>query len=368
MILDFLRDVLSDIYWLMAISVIGSFAVATNIIPKIIFMVNHHKLNEVPGHRSSHTKATPTMGGLAFFIAFILNLFLLKKIDVDAIGLNLAAAMTLIFIIGFKDDLAVSTPRARILVEIVAISMIFFNTGFHTPSFEGFLGMQQIPQLLMDVLHIIIILTIINAYNLIDGVDGLASSIGISILSMLGLIFFLVELHYYFILCLALISMLLAFLRYNFSHENKIFMGDTGSLIIGFSIAFLSLKFLTMENNYFLNFSFRPENKLIIIAAILSVPLFDMLRVIGVRLLNKKSPFVADRNHIHHILIDYGWPHYKIALILSFINYSLAILIFYLASFLPSFYMLLILIVIFLVLLFTCHILKRNITTNANKK
>ncbi|OBQ55592.1 hypothetical protein VQ01_09150 [Tamlana sp. s12] len=329
-------------------------------------MVNHHNLSEQPGHRSSHTRATPTMGGLAFFVALILNLFLFKQLDIDEIGLNLAAALTLVFIIGLKDDLAVSTPRARILVEIIAIFIIFFHPGFHSLSFDGFLGIYKAPQLLIDILHILIILTIINAYNLIDGVDGLASAIGISVFSMLALMFYKIDLHFYFILALTLISMLLAFLKYNFSHQRKIFMGDTGSLIIGFCIAFLCLRFLTVDSLLYNYFAFKPENKLFIITGVLAVPFFDMLRVIGVRLLQGHSPFTADRNHVHHILLDLGMPHYKIAVILGGLNYVLAILIIYLSAQFSSLGMMAMLLVIFLLFLSVFYKLKTQIPIKQN--
>lgn len=358
---NMLTNILTNPIILTLICCFGSFRLVNYLIPKIIFMVNHHNLSEQPGHRSSHKRATPTMGGLAFFVALILNLFLFKQLDHDDIGLNLAAALTLVFIIGLKDDLAVSTPRARILVEIIAIFIIFFHPGFHSFSFDGFLGIFKAPQLLIDILHILIILSIINAYNLIDGVDGLASAIGISVFSMLAMIFHKMDFHFYFILALTLISMLLAFLKYNFSHQRKIFMGDTGSLIIGFCIAFLCLRFLTVDSLLYNYFAFKPENKLFIITGVLAVPFFDMLRVIGVRLLQGASPFKADRNHIHHILLDLGLPHYKIAVILGGLNYVLAILIIYLSAKLSSIYMLFVIFGLLAMLLITFHLLKSKI-------
>ncbi|AUS05827.1 MraY family glycosyltransferase [Pseudotamlana carrageenivorans] len=361
-----LTNILTNPTILTLICCFGSFGLVNYLIPRIIFMVNHHNLSEQPGHRSSHTRATPTMGGLAFFVALILNLFLFKELDHDHIGLNLAAALTLVFIIGLKDDLAVSTPRARILVEIIAIFIIFFHPGFHSFSFNGFFGVYRAPQMLIDGLNILIILTIINAYNLIDGVDGLASAIGISVFSMLALIFYKIDLQFYFILALSLISMLLAFLKYNFSHKQKIFMGDTGSLIIGFCIAFLCLRFLTVNSLLYNYFAFKPENKLFIITGVLAVPFFDMLRVIGVRLLQGSSPFTADRNHIHHILLDLGLPHYKIAVILGGLNYVLAILIIFLSAHLSSLGMMAMLFIIFLLFLSVFYKLKTRIPIKQN--
>ena len=131
--------------------------------------------------------------------------------------------------------------------------------------------------------------------------------------------------------------MLMAYLYYNFSTTKKIFMGDTGSLLIGFCIGFLSLKFLSIDVSLYSHFSFKPENELFVLGAILSIPLFDMFRVIGVRLLQGKSPFYPDRNHSHHVLIDFGMSHFKATMLLGFINYMFVILIIKLACYLNSF-------------------------------
>lgn len=355
------KEILSNLAIVSMLTLICSFALVNYLIPKIIFMVNHHNLSEQPGERSSHVKATPSMGGLSFFVVLILAIFFFKYFDEEEVGLNLVAALTIIFIIGLKDDLAVSTPKARLLIEVLAISIMFFNSRLHISSFDGFLGIKTVPELMMDLFHIIVVLSIINAYNLIDGVDGLASTLGITIFSMFGLIFYTMGMDFYFLLCLCLIGILLSYMRYNFSHERKIFMGDTGSLLIGFCMAILSLKFLTMESIKFEYFSFEPENKLFIIAAILVVPLFDMFRVIGVRLLQGNSPFSADRNHIHHILLDLGLPHFGVALTLGLLNYVLAILLIFISSYLNSFYMMVVLLILFLTLLAVFYKLKTRV-------
>jgi UDP-N-acetylmuramyl pentapeptide phosphotransferase/UDP-N-acetylglucosamine-1-phosphate transferase len=145
-------------------------------------------------------------------------------------------------------------------------------------------------------------------------------------------------------------------------------MGDTGSLIIGFCIGFLTLKFLSMDASLFSEFSFRPENKLIVIATILFIPLFDTVRVIGVRLLNKKSPFYPDRSHIHHILIDSGLSHYKASMFLGNLNLGLVVLFIILSSYFNSFQMITFLIITFVFMLILFYKLNKNIqSTNVFK-
>jgi UDP-GlcNAc:undecaprenyl-phosphate/decaprenyl-phosphate GlcNAc-1-phosphate transferase len=359
-----IEEILSDLYIVSILIAIFSFLLVYFLIPKIIFMVNHHNLSERPNSRSSHNQATPSMGGLSFFVALILSIFFIKYFDEDNIGLHLVAALTFIFIIGLKDDLAYSTPRARLLVEILAISIIFLHRDYHANSLEGLLGIFDLPQVLTDIVHILITLTIINAFNLIDGIDGLAPIIGITIFTIFGLIFFSLDLYFYFLLCLSLIFMLLSFMRYNFSNKNKIFMGDTGSLLIGFCISILSLKFLTMENSMFEQFAFGPENKFFIIAGIIAVPLFDFFRVIGVRLLQRKQLFEADNNHIHHIFLGLGMPHYSISMALGLLNYALAIVIIYFSAYTSSFQMFLILALLFIVFWLSIYQLKKRINKN----
>jgi UDP-N-acetylmuramyl pentapeptide phosphotransferase/UDP-N-acetylglucosamine-1-phosphate transferase len=356
-----LSDLLSNLYLIALLSVIGSFIVTMFIIPKIIWIVNSLDLIDHPDDRSSHESSTPTMAGVSFFLTLVFAIFFIKIWDLDSVGINLTAALTLIFAVGLKDDLVMSSPRAKIGGEVIAIFFVLFCGCMQITSLEGFLGIQNIPTIVSYALIIIMILTIINSYNLIDGIDGLASTIGIVIFSVYALIFYETGLSFYFLLSLSLIGILCAFLRYNLSSTKKIFMGDTGSLIIGFCIGFLTLKFLSMDASLFSEFSFRPENKLIVIAAILFIPLFDTIRVIGVRLLNKKSPFYPDSNHIHHILIDSGLSHYKTSIFLGVLNVGLAVLFIFISSYFNSFQMITALIISFAFMLILFYKLKENI-------
>lgn len=167
--------------------------------------------------------------------------------------------------------------------------------------------------------------TIINAYNLIDGIDGLAAMVGIVILIIYATIFYMTNDYFYFLLSLTLNGCLIAFLKFNLApidSNKKIFMGDTGSLIVGFIISVLTLKFLALSpDSAKQNLPFLIENIPLIAISILIVPLFDTARVFTIRLASKRSPFSADRNHTHHILIDYfKMSHRKASLIIGGFN------------------------------------------------
>lgn len=354
-------NIMNNVYLIALATLAGSFALVMYLIPKIRYIVLRRNLTDNPDKRSSHKISTPTMAGVAFFLTLILILKLFDGWDVDNIALSLTGALTIIFALGLKDDLIVSTPRAKIGGEILAIFFILFCDGLQINSLDGFLGIYDIPIVASYGIIALMILTIINSYNLIDGIDGLASTIGIVVFGVFGFIFFILSLHFYSILCLSLIGILLAYLRYNLSKTDKVFMGDTGSLIIGFCIGFLALKFLALDASLLTSFSFKPENKLFVIAALLFIPLSDTLRVIGVRLMNKKSPFSPDNNHIHHILINSGLSHVKASLFLGLLSLSLSILFISLSRHFNSLQMFGILIIAFLLFLGLFNKLKNNV-------
>ena len=220
-------------------------------------------------------------------------------------------------------------------------------SGLHL---HGFLGLNELDPILSSFLIALGMLTIINSYNLIDGIDGLAAIIAIIIFVSFGMIFFITGgFWFYILICIAFTGMLFAFLRYNFSNKSKIFMGDTGSLIIGFCIAVCSVRLLTMQPVYLSKLSILPENIFFLILAILWIPLFDMIRVVCIRLKNKQSPFYPDRNHLHHVLIDRGLRHHQVAIIIGIINYLIIILIGISSIYLNYLQMLVLVIILFLI-------------------
>jgi len=361
-----LNEYMSDLVIVSFLSVLNSFLLVYLIIPKISWVIMRRNLHDHPDERSSHKTATPTMAGVSFFITLIMTAFFIQNFDYDHIGMNLIAAVTLIFMVGLKDDLVVTAPKTKLGMEILAILFLLFSSKMQVLTLHGFLGIYEIPIAISYPAVILLLLTIINAFNLIDGIDGLASIIAIIIFSIFSLIFFATRNYYYFLICLSLIGTLLAYLNYNFSHTRKIFMGDTGSLIVGFCIGFCALKYLAMDVTNFHRFTFKPENELIVLAGILFIPLFDMFRVIGVRLLNSKSPLYPDRNHMHHVLVDTGLAHYKVALLLGGANYLIVVLFLFFSSRCNYIQMLGILLVTFVALL--CLFYKLKLKNKLRKK
>ncbi len=312
----------------------GSFFITYFLIPKIVWVAREKELVVKPDHRSSHHIVTPSFGGVAFFICFILCYSFLRSEFELMNSPFLIPAVTILFIIGLKDDLVVSTARAKIIGQLAAITILFLNNDFWQISFYGFLGVGELPIYISVPFIYLFMIGFINAYNLIDGIDGLASIVGVVILSGLGLIFYVVGFEFYFLVCILLIGSLLAFTRFNFSKslKRKIFMGDTGSLFIGFLIGYLSIKVLSLSLSEVLQLNILPENLVPILLLINSIPVFDTLRIMLARKLAKQAIFTPDRNHVHHILIDLGNTHLKTSMMLASINIFLIIIGYLLAQ------------------------------------
>lgn len=348
---------------ILSLFLIGSFLITYFVIPKIIKVVSFKNLLDEPNKRSSHKKVTPTLGGVAFYITIILSFFFLKKWDADEFSLNLMVSLTVLFIIGLKDDLVAVSARTKSIAQIIAISfLIFDNSSLLLDSFEGFLGMSKINYWVYILFVYFSIFFIINSYNLIDGIDGLASSIGIMIFSIYGTVFYLLNQYYYSLLCFVIVGVLLAFLIFNLSEKRKIFMGDTGSMIIGFLIGVLTFKLLTI-NSQVDAINILPENLPIVLASVISMPILDTVRVFIIRTMNKKSFFIADRNHMHHIFVDHGYSHRRTSFFIVLINLIISGIIYLLSSVLNSISLLfvfLLLSTIFYIVLFYFNLKKEN--------
>lgn len=312
---------------------IGSFLLTYLTIPKIIGVVEYRRLMDDPNSRSSHKKKTPTLGGIAFFYTLIFALFFIKDRALFNEGLYIIPGLTILFIVGLKDDLVVLSPGTKLIAQIASIMFVLSNEGFTIYSLNGFLNVYEIPYFLYLIIGGFVMLTIINSYNLIDGIDGLASVVGIVIMIIYTTIFYLSGESFFALISITTNACLMAFFGFNISSNKKIFMGDTGSLIVGFIISILTLKFLSLRPEDYEGLPFLLENAPIIAISILIVPLFDTARVFALRIANKKSPFSPDRNHVHHILIDFwGLSHKQASFIIGCFNIIFVVLFIILGS------------------------------------
>ena len=317
-----------------AISVfIGSFLLTYLTIPKIIKIVEYKRLMDDPNKRSSHSSKTPTLGGVSFYYTLVFVLFFIHGRDLLDEAIYIIPGLTILFMTGLKDDLVVISPGAKLMAQVIAVAFILVNPSFTIHSFNGFLNIYEIPYYLYLIIAGFIMITIINSYNLIDGIDGLASVVGIVILTIYTTIFYTTGEYFFALISVSLNACLLAFFGFNISSERKIFMGDTGSLIVGFIISVLTLKFLALTPDAYVGLPFLLENAPLIAISILIVPLFDTARVFAIRIANKRGPFSPDRNHTHHVLIDFwGLSHKQASFIIGCFNLVFVVLFIVLGS------------------------------------
>lgn len=294
-----------------------AFMITFAAIPIIIQVATTKKLFDHPDERKIHMLPIPSLGGLGIFAGFVLaSLFTISFSQAPDFQYFFAAALV-IFFLGLKDDILVLSPMKKFIGQVVAAFLIVYKGGLVISSMHGFFGVHELPESFSLVFTYFTIIVIINSFNLIDGVDGLAGSLGLMTSLVFGIYFYVIGEIEYATLAFCLGGSLIAFLIFNHSPA-KIFMGDTGSLLIGMVNAILVIRFINVADS--------PASTIPIAAspaigfAILMVPLFDTLRVFSLRILSRRSPFSPDRNHIHHLLMDHKLSHAAITYICVGVN------------------------------------------------
>ncbi len=286
-------------------------------IPVIIEVAKDKKLFDEPGERKVHNVVIPTLGGLGIFAGFIFaTLIGVPPSDASVLQYFVAAIM-IIFFMGIKDDILILTATKKFVGQLIAAGIIIKFGGIEIKDLYGILGVHALPPTAAFLITLFTIVVITNSFNLIDGVDGLAGSLGLITSIIFGIYFYFSGQTLYAVMAISLAGSLIGFLIYNF-HPAKIFMGDTGSLLIGLLNSIFVIKFINTASD--------PSSVLPLASApalgfaILIVPLFDTLRVVSVRILSRRSPFSPDRNHIHHFLLDIGLSHKMIVLVCVITN------------------------------------------------
>ncbi len=287
-------------------------------LPRVIRIASIRNLTDTPGKRKVHNIAIPTLGGIGIFGGFTFGFLLAVDGQLPGAAYFTAASMILFFI-GIGDDLINISARTKILAEMFAAFILFLFTDMHFTNFHGFLGMSDLPFWVSLMITMFVVVVIINSLNLVDGIDGLAASVGIIASTVLGGWFWFSGDYGYAIMASALLGSLIAFLRFNLSKgTKKIFMGDTGSLVIGFILAVMTIRFNEINAGVSSLHDLRSAPAISI--AILIVPLFDTLRVFILRAIDGQSPFKADNRHIHHLMLRAGFSHRMSTLYISIVH------------------------------------------------
>lgn len=302
-----------NIYLLLALASLTSFALAYFIIPVVIETAHKKGLFDLPDARKQHTQPTPPLGGIAIFLGMVGSMLFWGDAATFELVRFPLLAMLFLFFVGLKDDLLEMKALKKLAIQIL-LALIVAIGGLRITSLNGFIGIFELPIYLQYILTIFFIVGLTNAYNLIDGIDGLAAGIAsIAGLTFAGLLFYIGD--YGFALCaLSMVGALLGFLKYNFSPA-KIFMGDTGSLSVGVLLSVLAVRLLG-QGQLFEQTLFQAEWIPVWIFAVLTVPMIDITQVMIKRIMEKRSPFSPDRGHIHHMLQRVGNNHAQASLLL----------------------------------------------------
>lgn len=289
------------------------------IIPRILLISFRKKLFDMPDERKVHKRAIPRLGGVSFFPTILLSccaVLVIRTLTGYGISvlpaayilpefLVLICGMVLLYLTGIADDLVGVRYRQKFIVQILCASL-FPVAGLWINDLYGLFGIDLISPYIGIPFTILTIVFITNAINLIDGIDGLASGLSSVALLVFGFLFIEKGLWIYSMLAFSTFGVLVPFFYYNVfgsaEHARKIFMGDTGSLTLGYILSFLAIKY--SQNTEFIPVT---QGAFVIAFSTLIVPAFDVVRVVIVRIYNGKSPFEPDKNHIHHQFLAMGF-------------------------------------------------------------
>jgi UDP-GlcNAc:undecaprenyl-phosphate/decaprenyl-phosphate GlcNAc-1-phosphate transferase len=292
-------------------------------IPAIMKVAEEKHLFDLPDSRKLHTSPIASLGGVGIFLGFFLSCLLTisDKHNLE-IQYFFASALVIVFL-GLKDDILIISALKKFLGQMAAAAILIHLAGIRIESMHGIFGLEALPEAVSYLISYITIIVVVNAFNLIDGVDGLAGSLGVLATSIFGFYFFMAEMQVYSLIAFGMAGSLLAFLVFNFNPA-KIFMGDSGSLLLGLVNATLVIKFISVGDA---PGALVPIGSVVAVGfSILVVPLLDTLRVFSIRISNGRSPFVPDRNHIHHILLDRGLSHRTVTVICVGLNVSFIVM------------------------------------------
>lgn len=286
-------------------------------IPVIMQVAEQKKLYDIPDERKVHTRLVASLGGVGIFGGFLLASLLSVQGYLNPEFQYFFAAALVIFFLGLKDDLIILSATKKFIGQLIAASILIHLGGIRLESMHGILGFNELPEAFSLALSYLTIIVVMNSFNLIDGVDGLAGSLGILTMAVFGTYFFVIDFQAYALLAFSMAGSLVAFLIFN-HQPAKIFMGDSGSLMIGLINSILVTKFINVADAPFV--AVQVPAAVAVGFSILIVPLLDTLRVFSIRILNGRSPFTPDRNHVHHLLLDRGLSHSAVTLTCVAVN------------------------------------------------
>jgi len=310
------------------LAVITSFFFGFLMTPVLILILKRIEFTESPGGRRIHAGRIPSMGGIAIVLAAFVGLFAWFSFEQIVETRYFLVALAIMFSVGLRDDLIELTALQKLVGQSIPAFFVIVMADIRISGLYGFMGIYEIPYLVSVIITFFAILALTNSFNLIDGADGLAGSLSLVTLSILGIWFYTAGMESYSLISFTLVGGTLAFLAFNW-HPAKIFMGDTGSLSLGFSLTVLVILFVDKTGlmapweGLKLNAPFSAG------LAFLIVPVYDTVRIFIKRTRNGRSPLKPDKSHVHHFLIRMGLRHDQVTLILVIVKLGFIALVFF---------------------------------------
>lgn len=292
-----------------------SFLTGLLIFPVLIKLLVKVNITDNPGGRRIHKIKTPSMGGIGVILATFSSILILMDLYQIAELRFVFGGLLLMFFVGLRDDMVNLSALQKLGAQVVAALMVIVMADIRITGLYGFMGVYELPLYSSYGLTLITIIGLTNAFNLIDGLDGLAGSISLVSFAFLGWWFYSIEYFAFSMFSFAIVGGVFSFLIFNW-HPAKIFMGDTGSLSIGFALGLLTVLFIDTNGNMYgmenINFSAPIASAL----ALLIIPIYDTTRVFIKRAAKGKSPMSPDKSHIHHFLMRMGLGHDQVTILL----------------------------------------------------
>ncbi|HCR54804.1 MAG TPA: undecaprenyl/decaprenyl-phosphate alpha-N-acetylglucosaminyl 1-phosphate transferase [Cytophagales bacterium] len=296
-----------------------AFVISFLLFPVLIKLLTRWELYDSDKDHMIHKSFKPSMGGIVIYLGLILSLVIALPFQEWVKLKYVFIGVTLMFMIGLRDDVLGLNPAKKLVSQLLPISiLVVFGNVFINVSILSF-DFYELPVWLNLTIAIIVIVLITNSYNLIDGLDGLAGTIGAICLTIFGIWFYWVDSMYFGLIAFSAVGTILSFLIFNWQ-PSKIFMGDTGALLIGLLLSYFSIEFLNYNSVLPGDRIMKFQSSIGTLICILIIPVFDTSRVVIFRLRKGLSPFRADKNHIHHQFLKLGFSHAKSVLSIASIN------------------------------------------------
>ena len=275
-------------------------------------------------HRSSHNTVATRTGGISIFSSLFVISLIYYFLKIELFDYSLFIPLGILFIIGVYDDIYQADFKIKFLMQLI-VAKILIDQGYAITSLHGLLGIHEIPWIISQIVTGLAFIIIVNAYNFIDGIDGLAVSETLK--NLCFFIYLLLPEDPFYNLSWILFFICVPFYFFNFKKREKVFLGDAGSLFLGgINIIFL----FHLLNPQIVIETAQGLNRLILVFCILFYPIIDLIRVVIIRLNNRKSPFTADQNHIHHLFIGKGFSHINTTLLITTIGTTILLFALYL--------------------------------------